>query len=619
MSMHDDDLSDGDFWDIGDDKKIPQRKKPLPRGSTSFPSLSVFISCKEEPAKDDSGNTVSISIPDIANVSELRINEQVVTPERQEDVTQKDNDQFSKESVKAKGAMKQMKKTEDSTEDAINDDASGTVTYEVNQGTSLQEPSEDELQEEHEAEDDFGDILFFDNSEPKTFSRKATFKRNVKHQTFNRRYKGDDRHILPHHYPPQILLKHWLYRGRKLLSAGDGPMTVDAFVRSYALSRIVHGASHWRTARCKVFLARAYFYLLNYSPQAITHITEANEVINSFLSKSIEVVKKPQIHHTLAWAHLIEGEAKISLKMYRQAFPSLSRSLYHTKQFSTLISRRKKLKASMKMDSPIDLTLNILCAQSRLYDATGNSYKARVKLEECVQVVGRSKNLEQKEMKMASILKTLGDLILRNAVKQYGDEVDKDLDEGLNYLKTSLKLIQKHKRPGSAKECELRFLIAKHNLKYEMDNFKSIWWELHKLKIWSVRIHGHSSSKTKAIQDCLIQVLIKEGNYDEALNELRDMLMATRASLGDCNIQVCNILRQMITIYVLQKSFYNALSALEQCLSYETLLFGSHSRRVQTLKLKIKDLLFEVPPDTRRKMFKRYPELQQRPPFRPFC
>lgn len=67
----------------------------------------------------------------------------------------------------------------------------------------------------------------------------------------------------------------------------------------------------------------------------------------------------------------------------------------------------------------------------------------QVKLEECVQVVGRSKNLEQKEMKMASILKTLGDLILRNAVKQYGDEVDKDLDEGLNYLKTSLKLIQK--------------------------------------------------------------------------------------------------------------------------------------------------------------------------------
>lgn len=65
-----------------------------PRSSSSFPSLSVYISCQELDSKgdDDTGNTVSISIPDIANVSELRINEQVEKNDRPTEANEDDND-----------------------------------------------------------------------------------------------------------------------------------------------------------------------------------------------------------------------------------------------------------------------------------------------------------------------------------------------------------------------------------------------------------------------------------------------------------------------------------------------------------------------------------------------
>ena len=45
-----------------------------------------------------------------------------------------------------------------------------------------------------------------------------------------------------------------------MLAAMEGDAAIQQFARAYALARIVHGDHHWRTCRCRVFLAITYLY-----------------------------------------------------------------------------------------------------------------------------------------------------------------------------------------------------------------------------------------------------------------------------------------------------------------------------------------------------------------------
>lgn len=352
--------SDPDFWDLGGDDgcKSPQKRRGRPKKSKGFPEFPLNV-------PDSVNKENSASLPNINSKEDAKIPEHTDKRPKQEDVHLTDKLEITEERIEDDGnESDNQDSTDDELVDANKDEGNAQLKEqeEEESGSSDSSKRTSLLSGSDLPQDSMKDTPLSDES------AKCSKSSTTESQWLVEEYL----------LPPQQKLKLALYRGRKLLAAKEADGAVREFVRAQALARIVHGDQHWRYCRCKVFLAQAYLYLKAYAPQGEAQAQEAVNTINLHLSTDLAPAKKPQVHHTLLWGHLVSGEARIKLGQLAGAQEALSHALYHTQIYSRMVSRRKKkLTPSLTMDRALDLQVKVLCAQATLYTKRRKYTKAR--------------------------------------------------------------------------------------------------------------------------------------------------------------------------------------------------------------------------------------------------
>nr|XP_045593996.1 tetratricopeptide repeat protein 23-like isoform X1 [Procambarus clarkii]XP_045593997.1 tetratricopeptide repeat protein 23-like isoform X1 [Procambarus clarkii] len=590
--------SDPDFWDLGEDGggKTAHRKRGRLKKSKGFPKFPPNIS-------DNLNKENSDVLPNINDKEEVKVPEFMNKKARQK----KDNEDL----IERQNILHENREEdrEGGNNERENDASTGEESDNLNESERNSQQKEREEGSGSSSDSSKRTSLLSGSDLPHDSPKDAAL---TDESAKSSKCSGIDSQWLVEEYllPPQQKLKLALYRGRKLLAAKEADGAVREFIRAQALARIVHGDQHWRYCRCKVFLAQTYLYLKDYAPQGEAQAQEALDTINTHLSTDLAPSKKPQVHHTLLWGYLITGEARIKLDQFIGAQEALSLALYHTRIYSRMVSRRKKkLTPSLTMDRALDLQVKVLCAQATLHSKRRKYLKAREKLELSIKTI-ESSGTGVDDPGLVGPLQQLGQLLLNHG------QTDQDAEAGLKYLARAVHITQVSNRPGSVAECEARGLLVEHQLRLRRTDIKEALRELHKLGLLYSRLHGEQSPKTLAIHSLTIQVLVQEEDYEQAIQQLRTRLKHCRDAYGDYSSQVCGVLRQLSRVHALSGDLSAAASALDQCLQVETLIYGSSSRRAQASHLRLQEMIQKLPLSVRMKMYRKHPELQNKPRFR---
>ncbi|XP_050704072.1 uncharacterized protein LOC126989545, partial [Eriocheir sinensis] len=269
---------------------------------------------------------------------------------------------------------------------------------------------------------------------------------------------------------------------------------------------------------------------------------------------------------------------------------------------------KKQLSPSLTIDLPLELQVKVLCAQGVLYTKQKKLTKAKEKLEYSIDLI-QKKGSGPEDPCLVVPLQQLGQLLL-----EYPQE-DQDKKAGLNCLARVVHITQVSNRPGSVAECEARGLLLQHRLQLQSIDTQEALRELHKLGLLFSRLHGEHSPRTAAIHNLTVQVLVQEENYSEAIKHLQSFLKHCKETHGDYTSQVCGVLRQLSRVYALSGDLGRAALALDQCLQVEILLYGTSSRRAQASRIRLQEMMQKLPIPMRKKMFRKYPELQKKPRF----
>ncbi|XP_042218442.1 tetratricopeptide repeat protein 23-like isoform X2 [Homarus americanus] len=557
--------SDPDFWDLGEEGggKSTQRKRCRLKKSKGFPEFPINV-------PDNRNKENNAILPKINTKQDVKVPDNVKKKTRQEDEDGNliDNCDIVVERNAGDGNGNKSE-NQDSTDGEESDNGNEFENncqqkdQEEGRGSSSDSSKRTSLVSGSDLPQD----------SPKDTHLTDELPKSSKGSTSDSQWLVEE-YLLP----PQQKLKLALYRGRKLLAAKEADGAVREFIRAQALARIVHGDQHWRYCRCKVFLAQTYLYLKEYAPQGEAQAQEALETINVHLSTDLAPAKKPQVHHTLLWGYLISGEARIILGQLVGAQEALSLALYHTHVYSRMVSRwKKKLTPSLTMDRALDLQVKVLCAQATLYTKRRKYIKAREKLESSIKTI-ESGGTGVDDPGLVDPLQQLGQLLLNHS------QTDEDSEAGLECLTRAVHITQVSNRPGSVAECEARRLLVEHQLRLRRMDTKEALRELHKLGLLYSRLHGEHSPKTLAIHSL--------------------------------TVQVCGVLRQLSRVHALSGDFSPAASALDQCLHAEISIYGSSSRRAQASRLRLQDMIIKLPLSLRMKMYRKHPELQNKPRFR---
>lgn len=592
--------SDPDFWDLGEDGggKTSRKKRGRLKKSKGFPEFPINL--PDNVNKENNDILPNINAKEEANVPEYMnrkdqqkeenvefIGKQSIIHENKNEHDKEGNDNERENEEHTNEESENGNEAEENTEEKEREEGSGSSSESSSKRTSLLSGSD------------------LPNDSPKNAASTDESPKSSKGSASDSKWIVEE-YLLP----PQQKLKLALYRGRKLLAIKEADGAVREFIRAQALARIVHGDQHWRFCRCKVFLAQAYLYLKEYAPQGEAQAREALDIITSHLSTDLAPAKKPQVHHTLLWGYLVSGEARIKLEQFAGAQEALSLALYHTRIYSRMVSRRKKkLTPSLTMDRALDLQVKVLCAQATLYTKRRKYIKAREKLELSIKTI-ESGGTGVDDPGLVGPLQQLGQLLLNHS------QTDQDTETGLECLTRAVHITQVSNRPGSVAECEARGLLVEHQLRLQRIDTKEALRELHKLGLLYSRLHGEHSPKTLAIHSLTVQVLVQEEAYEEAIQQLKIRLKHCRDAYGDYSSQVCGVLRQLYRVHSLNGDPSAAASTLDQCLHVETLIYGSSSRRAQASHLRLQEMIQKLPLSMRMKMYRKHPELQNKPRFR---
>ncbi|KAK3864683.1 hypothetical protein Pcinc_029651 [Petrolisthes cinctipes] len=259
------------------------------------------------------------------------------------------------------------------------------------------------------------------------------------------------------------------------------------------------------------------------------------------------------------------------------------------------------------MDRPLDLQVKVLCAQATVLAKRNRFTKAREKVERSIGLLERDGGGGNDDPGLVEPLQQLGQLLI--------DHTDQH-QTGLDCLTRAVHITQVSNRPGSVAECEARGLLVEHRLRLRAVDAQEALRELHKLALLFSRLHGEHNAKTLAIHNLTVQVLVQEEEYNEATQHLRTRLKQCKEAYGDYSPQVCGVLRQLSRILALSGDMSGAAMTLDQCLHSETLIYGTSSRRAQASRLRLQDLIQKLPLAMKMKMYRKHPELQNKPRFR---
>ncbi|XP_068220762.1 uncharacterized protein [Palaemon carinicauda] len=602
--------SDPDFWDLGQDEpKANQRRKTRGKKSKGFPDFPINV-----PDNVEKGFSSSPQNRNENNVNTIPGYVKTDGNEKESD------DQFIENADHSRN--------DDDETESQEEEEEGTEVESVDEESDSNSDDDEELEDDdngsnrHDMKDEVGSRSGSESSSNRTSLLTGSDlpqdspKEAISTDESAKSSKGslsESRWVVEEYLlPPQQKLKLALYRGRKLLAAKEADSAVREFVRAQALARIVHGDQHWRYCRCKIFLAQAYLYLKEFAPQGETQSREALETINLHFSTPLAPSRKPQVHHTLLWGYLICGEARTILGQLVGAQESLTLALHHTQIYSKMVSKRKKrLTPSLTMDRALDLQVKVLCAQAILYKKRRKFTKAKERLELTVSTIEKE-GTGPEDPGLVGPLQQLGQLLLDGG----GPTSEDDTEKGLHCLARAVNITQVSNRPGSTAECEARGLLVEHRLRLRRIETPEALRELHKLGLLYARIHGEQSPKTLAMYNLTIQVLLQEEDYEQAIQHLRTRLKLCRETHGDYSSQVCGVLKQLSRVHSLNNDLNAAASALDQCLHAEILIYGSSSRRAQASRLRLREIIQHLPLAQRMKMWRKHPELQNKPRFR---
>ncbi|XP_066989893.1 tetratricopeptide repeat protein 23-like [Macrobrachium rosenbergii] len=604
--------SDPDFWDLGQDEpRANQRRRARGKKSKGFPDFPINVpdnvdkgfSSSPQSSHENNGKTIPNYVKSIGNQKES--DAQLI--ENADHSSSEDDEKESQEEEEGEGTEEEESVDDDS---ESNTDEEEEVEEEEDIASNHND-IKDEVETRSSSESSNRTSLLTGSDLPQDSPKEAIL--TDESAKSSKGSLSESRWVVEEYLlPPQQKLKLALYRGRKLLAAKEADSAVREFVRAQALARIVHGDQHWRYCRCKVFLAQAYLYLKQYAPQGEAQSREALDTINLHFATPLAPSKKPQVHHTLLWGYLVCGEARTILGQLVGAQESLSLALHHTQIYTKMISKRKKrLTPSLTMDRALDLQVKVLCAQATLYKKRRKFTKAKERLELTISTIEKE-GTGPEDPGLVGPLQQLGQLLLEGG----GQTSEDDSEKGLQCLARAVNITQVSNRPGSTAECEARGLLVEHRLRLRRIETQEALRELHKLGILYARIHGEQSPKSLAIYNLTIQVLLQEEDYEQAIQHLRTRLKLCREAHGDYSPQVCGVLKQLSRVHSLNNDLNAAASALDQCLHTEILIYGSSSRRAQASRLRLREIIQHLPLAQRMKMWRKHPELQNKPRFR---
>lgn len=398
--------------------------------------------------------------------------------------------------------------------------------------------------------------------------------------------------------PPDKKLKVAEKKVVRFTENGKVDKVITELTKCLALNRILHGAGHWKLARCHANLAEAYLDLKGYAVQAEYHTENAKSIMLNSVTSYTTDQEKADIYDVLFKIYYIQGRALAALKKYNEADQMLAKT-------EKVIGELNKL--SCVDDNQLDdYEIKLTQATARLqwkqkkYALASSQYDKLLKLMEdrygddsilLIPVYQECGKLEQSKGRYANHERAIDMFLQAHSIagSHYKDGHAQLID-------TSLALAQAYSSTG------------------DEDGEAAAEKYMNESLATCQMIHGPHHKQTLLVQDELARLYIRTDRNAEALSLLSSSVKDKCEVYGDYSENVSDTYKMMASIHLSQGNIPKALKTYKKCHDIECLVLGKGHKKAKDTERTI-DILMATPGISNQVVLSKGDELKKRPKF----
>lgn len=366
---------------------------------------------------------------------------------------------------------------------------------------------------------------------------------------------------------PEEKLKHFDSRAQAREDNQEFDGCIQDLVRCVALTRLVYGDGHVKLAQAHARLAKAYFQLKGWGPQAQEHSALARELLPFCSSEKLEVLT------CLLNIHLTQGGASLltaNLEDAESSFLEAEQVLEELHQRSG-INQEEKIKTELEIYTGLS---RVYRRQNRTEEALSQCEKSLQRLNDC-----------GKQEKTCSVYRDMA------AIEQDRGH----LDRAIEHLSKAHAIAVSHSSEeleGAQISHSLALILSAAASEPHHNDSAERYFE-QSLSAYK-NSAGPQDPAFLAAQDDFCRFLLLNGQQERCVEIQRASLATKRSTFGDLSAEVADTLQLIGSVEMSEGRMKQAHRTMTKCVEIQCLLYGPQHKKTKATQ-KAVDMLARAP------------------------
>lgn len=398
--------------------------------------------------------------------------------------------------------------------------------------------------------------------------------------------------------PPNELLSIAQKRARKLSILKKGDKAIHEYTRCIALTRILHGNTHWTLAKAHVDLGEAYLDLKGYAPQAEYHMETAKSIMLQGAHVSQSTQEKSDIYKVLINMYYILARASTVMKKYPEAQQSLQKAdrIAQERSHMDCVTDEECDKTNIRLY----LAMAKLAAKEKKYAVAAEKYENTINLMK--KVYGSD------SLRLIHVLHDYGKM--EQSKGRYANH-----ETAIELFQQAHDVATANYKQGSRETVDTALALAQAYANTGREEAEgSAESYLNECFVSCTTINGPTHPRSLMVQDELARLLIRTDRHEEAMTILKSSINPKCQAFGDYSEQVSDTYKLMGSVHLATGKIERALTAYKKCYGIEQLVLGKNHRKTKDT-LHTMELLMASPGISEKFAINDADHLQKRPRF----
>lgn len=372
--------------------------------------------------------------------------------------------------------------------------------------------------------------------------------------------------------PPEEKLKHYNCRAQAYEDDQEYDACIQDLVRCVALTRLVYGEKDVQLAQAHARLARAYFQLKGWGPQALQHVAVAKELLifRSSVSACSEGEKLEALRCHLS-VHLTQGGASLLIDKLEEAESSYLEAEKVLKKLYQhgVMSLEERTTTQLEIANGL---CRVYMKQNQPEEALGQCEKSLALLKDC------------NKLEMCAVYKDMATI----------EQNRNHLDRAIDYLSMAHTIAMSHSPEGLEGAQISHSLAMMLSATQDQHHNESAGHYFEQ----SLRAYGNCAPPNDpaflAAQDDYCRYLLINGQQEKCVEIQRASLESKRSTFGDLSSELAETLQLIGSVEMTEGRMSQAHRTMKECLDIQRLLYGPQHKKTKAVQ-KAVEMLARAP------------------------